>query len=146
MRHFRPAENSLAALRAVITVLTVFIISVLYYYIPLKKVVFISGAVIAGLALLIMFIYLPLYMSSVKYTATDSEVIRSSGVFIKFHQSVKYSSIQYAAVIRTPLSDVTGLNFVVFFVFGGHMRLSFLSLSDAREVLRLSGSAGGADL
>ena len=117
MRHFRPAENSLATLRAVITVLTVFIISVLYYYIHLK-VVFISGAVIARTC--------PadnVHIPSAVYVLCEvhSNGFRDhkvSGVFIKFHQSVKYSSIQYAAVIRTPLSDVTGLNFVVFFVFG----------------------------
>ena len=92
-----------------------------------------------------MFVYLPLYFSSIKYTATETEIMKSSGVFIKTHQSVRYSSVQYTSVISSPFSQYTGLNFIVFFVYGGQLRLLFLKQSDAQEILRFSCSTVGEE-
>ena len=85
------------------------------------------------------FIYFPLFFRTVKYTLTETEIIRTSGVFIKIHQSIKYSSIQYVTVVTTPLSQYTGLNFIIYFVYGGQLRLLFLDHEDAMEILQLSG-------
>ena len=81
------------------------------------------------------FIYCPLLFRSLKYTVTDSEVKRSGGVFIKKFQSVRYSSVQYITTARSFLSQYTGLNFIVYFVYGGQLRLLFLSRSDADEIM-----------
>ncbi len=84
------------------------------------------------------FIYFPLFFRTVKYTLTETEIIRTSGVFIKIFQSVQYSSIQYTTIISSPFSKISGLNFVVFFMFGGQLRLLFLARDDAEEIMKLA--------
>lgn len=142
MRHFYPDRRCISVLRAVILSIGLVIFAVIRYYVRSEKAVFISGAIIAGICFAVMFVYLPLYFSTLKYTATDKEIIRSSGVFIRLNQSVSYSSIQYTTVINTIFSRFTGLNFMIFFVFGGRFRLMFLSSEDMEDILRLSGSSG----
>ena len=52
-----------------------------------------------------------------------------------------YSTVQYTTVITTPFSQYTGLNFIVFFVYGGQLRLLFLNQEDALYILRKTGTA-----
>ena len=66
-----------------------------------------------------MFVYLPLYFSSLSFDTTENEITKHSGVYFRSHQSVLYSTVQYTTVVTTPLSQYTGLNFVIFFVYGG---------------------------
>ncbi len=143
MRHFYPDKRCINVLRIIIAAVGLAAFAVIKYYVRIEKAEVISGMIIAAVCFAVMFVYLPLYFSLLKYTATDSEIIRTSGVFIRLHQSVHYSSIQYATVIKTFLSGYTGLNFIIFFVFGGRFRLMFLSRDDMDEILRLSGSVCG---
>ncbi|HRR77317.1 MAG TPA: PH domain-containing protein [Ruminococcus sp.] len=146
MRHFYTSRNCLAVMRAVIVIVSLVLIGIIYHYIPMQNVVIASSLVIITAALIAVLIYLPLYLSSIKYTVTDTEIIKSSGVFLKFNQSIKHSSIQYTTVIKTPMSDKTGINMLILHVFGGQMSLPFLDLSAVREIILLSGSTGGEDV
>ena len=143
MRHFYPDKKSIRLMQIIISAIGLILFFIVKHYIHSKEVLFITGIIIVSLCICIVFIYLPLYFSSLKYTVTNTEIIRTSGVFIKVHQSVLFSSIQYATVIKTFLSGYTGLNFIIFFVFGGRFRLMFLSRNDTDEILRLSGTAYG---
>lgn len=146
MRHFYPDKKCLPILQIVITVITAVLVLALNIYIPVNKVVLIASISLVSLAFIAMFVYLPLFISSIEYTVTDTEIARSSGVFIRFDHSVKFTSIQYHTFIRTPFSDKTGLNFISLFVFGGHLSLLFLDLKDAEEILVLTGSISGGEL
>ncbi len=145
MKQYFPDKNCLTTLRIIILFIVVIILGAARYFIPVKLVDLIITIVVAASAFFVMFIYLPLYFSSIKYTANDTEIMKSSGVFIKVHQSVRYSSVQYTSVISSPFSQYTGLNFIIFFVYGGQFRLLFLKQSDAQEILRLSGSISGEE-
>lgn len=140
MRHFYPDKNSVRLLQIIISAIGFILFLTAKHYIHSKETLLILGTIIVSLCICIMFIYLPLYFSSLKYIVTDTEIIRTGGVFIKVHQSVLFSSIQYVTVIKTFLSGYTGLNFIIFFVFGGRFRLMFLSRNDIDEILRLSGT------
>ena len=140
MRHFYPDKNSVRLLQIIISAIGFILFLTAKHYIYSKSTLLILGTIIVSLCIFIMFIYLPLYFSSLKYIVTDTEIIRTGGVFIKVHQSVLFSSIQYATVVKTFLSGYTGLNFIIFFVFGGRFRLMFLSRNDTDEILRLSGT------
>ncbi len=140
MRHFYPDKKSVRLLQIIISAIGFILFLTAKHYIHSKSTLLILGTIIVSLCTFIMFIYLPLYFSSLKYIVTDTEIIRTGGVFIKVHQSVLFSSIQYVAVIKTFLSRYTGLNFIIFFVFGGRFRLMFLSRNDIDEILRLSGT------
>ena len=140
MKQYAPDRHCLSTLRILITAAVVIIIFAAKYFIPVDKIVFIIMISAVSIGCFEMFIHLPLYFSSIKYTATETEVMKSSGVFIKVHQSVRYSSIQYTTIISSPFSQYTGFNFIIFFVYGGQLRLLFLKQSDAKEIIKLSGS------
>lgn len=135
MKDYYPDKRSLWAIK----LLTIPIVAAVWIasgiFIPIEIIVKILRASVVVLGVLLSFIYYPLLFRSLKYTVTDKEVIRSGGVFIKKHQSVRYSSVQYITEAKSLLSQYTGLNFIVFFVYGGQLRLLFLSRNDADEIM-----------
>lgn len=137
MKNYLPDKNCLMTLRIIITFLSFILIIAVRYFITVKILVILISTIIGAAAFFIMFAYLPLFMKSIRYTVTETEIIKSSGVIMRFHQSVHYSSIQYINIITTPFSQYTGLNFIVCFVYGGQLRLMFLNHKDAREILKL---------
>lgn len=143
MKEYEPDKHCLTTMRILITAAVIIIISAVRYFVPFDRIVFFTEIIVIFAALAEMFVHLPLFFSSIKYSATDTEITKSSGVFIKIHQSVRYSSIQYTTVISSPFSHYTGLNFIIFFVYGGQLRLLFLKQSDAKEIIAMSGSVSG---
>ena len=139
MKQFYPDRHCLTTMRLLITAAVVIILFAIRYFIPVDKIVMLSIIVVIAIACFEMFVHLPMFFNSISYSATSTEVTKSSGVFIKVHQSVRYSSIQYTTVISSPLSQYTGFNFIIFFVYGGQLRLLFLKQSDAQEIISLSG-------
>ena len=135
MKDYYPDKRSLWAIKLLTIPLVAAIWAAAGIFIPFDTIVNIvrTAAVIIGGVF--SFIYCPLLFRSLKYTVTDSEVKRSGGVFIKKFQSVRYSSVQYITTARSFLSQYTGLNFIVYFVYGGQLRLLFLSRSDADEIM-----------
>lgn len=135
MKNYLPDKNCLVTLRIIITFISMILLIAVRYFITAKILVILISTIIGAGAFFIMFAYLPLFIKSVRYTVTENEIIKSSGVVMKFHQSVHYSSIQYTNIITTPFSQYTGLNFIICFVYGGQLRLMFLNHKDAREIL-----------
>lgn len=146
MKHYEPDRSGLTTLRVIITIVSVGLLAAARIFIPWRLVMIISSAFVAAVALFLMLIYLPMYFTSITYTVTRSEIIRKSGVFIKFRQSVRFSSIQYTTVVSTPLAQYTGFNFIIFFVYGGQFRLLFLEQKDAKEILEISGAFKGGEV
>jgi len=142
MKNYRPDKNCILTVRFIIAFVSLILLIAVKYFITVSVLVVLISILIASLAFFIMFAYFPLFVKSIEYTATESEIMKRSGVFIKVHQSIRYSSIQYSTIVTTPLSQYTGLNFIVFFVYGGQLRLLFLNHSDASEILELSERKG----
>ena len=142
MKTYRPDRRGLGTLRLLILIAAVVLIGAVWYFIPLKWLVISLASGVGAVAFLAMFVYFPLYFSSLSYDSTDKEIIKHSGVFIRSHQSVRYASVQYTTVISTPLARHTGFNFVIFFVYGGQLRLLFLGYDDALEILSRTPGAG----
>jgi len=135
MKKYRPDKNGLFVLRIIIAIVSVLLILVVKHYIPVDILVIIISTAVLTTAVFMIFIYFPLYFSSLSYESSETEIIKHSGVFIKTHQSVRYSQVQYTTVASTPFSQYTGFNFVIFFVYGGQLRLMFLNQKDALEIL-----------
>lgn len=135
MKDYYPDKRSLW----VIKLLTIPLVAAIWIaagiFIPFGIIITIVRAAAVIIGVVLSFIYCPLLFRSLKYTVTDTEVKRSGGVFIKKYQSVRYSSVQYITTARSFLSQYTGLNFIVFFVYGGQLRLLFLSRDDADEIM-----------
>lgn len=143
MKNYLPDKNCLFTLRISIIVVSLVLITAVNYFFTARVLVILIDTIIGAGAFFIMFAYLPLFLKSIHYMITDTEIIRSSGVMIKLHQSVKYSSIQYVNVITTPFSQYTGLNFIMCFVYGGQLSLLFLNHNDAKEILDKIEQKGG---
>ncbi len=143
MKNYLPDKNCLFTLRIYIIVVSLVLITAVNYFFTARVLVILIDTIIGAGAFFIMFAYLPLFLKSIHYMITDTEIIRSSGVMIKLHQSVKYSSIQYVNVITTPFSQYTGLNFIICFVYGGKLSLLFLNHNDAKEILDKIEQKGG---
>ncbi len=143
MKNYLPDKNCLFTLRISIIVVSLVLITAVNYFFTARVLVILIDTIIGAGAFFIMFAYLPLFLKSIHYMITDTEIIRSSGVMIKLHQSVKYSSIQYVNVITTPFSQYTGLNFIICFVYGGKLSLLFLNHNDAKEILDKIEQKGG---
>ena len=139
MKQYLPDKHCLTTMRILITAVAVAILTAFRYFIPSEKTVLLLIFIVISVSLFEMFVHLPLYFASIRYSATDTEITKSSGVFIKVHQSVRYSSVQYTTVVSSPFSYYTGFNFIIFFVYGGQLRLLFLKQSDAREIIEMSG-------
>lgn len=139
MKNFKPERKALNALRIIILIVSVVLIGGLKIYIPVDIVFMIFAVAIVMTDIVMIFIYLPIYFSSLSYDMTDEKIVKHSGVFFKSHQSIRFSTVQYSTVVTTPLSNKTGLNFVVLFVYGGNLRLVFLKEDDAMEILRRCG-------
>ncbi len=135
MKTYLPDKKALFTLRVILALLAVVLTLIVKAYIPVDILVVIFGTAIATAAIFFIFIYLPLYFSSLRYESTPEEVTRHSGVFMKSHQTVQFSAVQYTTVVKTHLSRYTGMNFIVFFVYGGQLQLLFLRSSDMDEIL-----------
>ncbi|MBO7395881.1 MAG: PH domain-containing protein [Ruminococcus sp.] len=140
MRSFKPDKHALLTLRLVIVAVSLLLFFAVRMYISLTIVLAIIGIAILTVDIFFICIYLPLYFKSLSYDTTDTEITKHSGVYFISHQSVLYSTVQYTTVITTPFSQYTGLNFVVFFVYGGQLRLLFLKQEDALYILRKTGA------
>lgn len=139
MNSFKPERNALTTLRVLILAVSAVLVIAVRIYVPLDIVVMIFAVAVVLIDIFTVFVYLPMYFRSLSYEMTDEKIIRHSGVFMKVHQSVRYSTVQYSTVVSTPFSDKTGLNFVILFVYGGSLRLLFLSKDDAMRILRRCG-------
>ncbi|MDE6780294.1 MAG: PH domain-containing protein [Ruminococcus sp.] len=143
MKNYLPDKSCLMTLRILIISVSVVLVSAVNYFFTVKILIILIDTIIGAGAFFMMFAYLPLFLKSIRYTVTDTEITKSSGVIIRLHQSVQYSSVQYVNVITTPFSQYTGLNFIVCFVYGGQLRLVFLNHNDAREILDKVEQKGG---
>lgn len=140
IKQFYPDKNALLILRLFVILSEAVLLYLLHRFIPVRMIFISAAMIITFIAIIAIFVYLPMFFASIRYTANDLEIIKTSGVYIKRHQAVRYESIQYTSVVTTPLSHRTGLNFVIFYVYGGKLRLSFLNVRDANEILSMSGS------
>ncbi len=143
MKKFKPDKNALLTMRIIILTISLLLSLGVRIYIALTVIVLIIAAAFGTVDIFLIFVYLPLYFSSVCYDMTEDMITRHGGAFVKSHKSVKISKIQYTTVVTTPFSQYTSLNFVILFVYGGQLRMLFLDLDDAMEILKITGEAKG---
>lgn len=140
MKQYTPDKSSLTVLRAAAALSALLLMILTRIFIKIRILMLILTALFAGAALFLMFAYLPMYFNSLSYSADEIEIKKCSGVFFRTKQSIKYTSIQYCTAVTTPFSAYTGLNFIIFYVYGGRLILLFLKSPDIPEILKMSGT------
>lgn len=142
MKNFKPDKNALFSMRMIVLAISLLILGVVRLYIPVNIIVAIAGIAVLAVLIFVDCVYLPLYFAALSYETDGKSISKHSGVVFKTHKSVKFSTIQYTAAVTTPFSKKTGLNFLLFFVYGGHLRLNFLKYDDFSELLHLVSGFG----
>jgi uncharacterized membrane protein YdbT with pleckstrin-like domain len=139
MKHYEPDKKSLATLKILILSVAVLLIVLSRLLIQIYVLMLVVSIIFALTAIIFAFLYLPMYFSHLSYCANENEIKKTSGVFFRTHQSIKFSSIQYSTYVTMPFSRFTGFNFIIFYVYGGRLFMLFLKKKDAEEILENSG-------
>ena len=142
MKKYQPDRHGLISVRILTTLFSVILSIISNIYVISEFLLFIVIIFIVTISIFVMFVYFPLYFSSLAYETTSTEVIKHSGVIVRSHQAIRFDSIQYTTVVSSPLSQYTGFNFVIFFIYGGQLRLDFLSRQDTIEILKSTRTSG----
>ncbi len=142
MKKYQPDRHGLISVRILTTLFSVILSIISNIYVISEFLLFIVIIFIVTISIFVIFVYFPLYFSSLAYETTSTEVIKHSGVIVRSHQAIRFDSIQYTTVVSSPLSQYTGFNFVIFFIYGGQLRLDFLSRQDTIEILKSTRSSG----
>lgn len=142
MKKIKPDKNALLSMRIIVLTISLLIMTAIRLYIPVNIIVAIIGISILTALIFTDCVYLPLYFAALSYETDGKSISKHSGVVFKSHRSIRLSTIQYTAAVTTPFSKRTGLNFLLFFVYGGQLRLNFLKYDDFRELLRLANGLG----
>lgn len=147
-KKFRPSSRGLTVIRIMLIIIcaAAIILSKMYlsaYPIFMYTVIgiFCFSSFAAGMILL------PIVFAKSYYVISPTELHKTAGLFFITQEYMKTSSIQYVTVITTPVSSLTGLNFIIVNALGGRMVFLFLSKKDALEMTalinRMIGSRGG---
>ncbi len=101
-------------------------------YVP-QNILIIADMAWAALLLLAVTVF-PVYVLVAKYEVSSREVRLRKGILILSHQYVPASSVMSVTTVTTPLSVLTGFNFVVLNCPGAKSILPFVTRKQAREI------------
>ncbi len=98
-----------------------------------QNILIITDMTFASLLILAVMVF-PVYILVAKYEVSSSEVRLRKGIIILSHQYVPLSSVTSVTTVTTPLSVLTGFNFVVLNCPGSKSILPFVTRKHAREI------------
>lgn len=140
MKSYSPDKKSMNFLRAASALTALLMIAAVRIFIEFYALMLTLCIILSVTALIVIFVYLPMYFSSLSYIADENEITKTSGVLFRKVQTVKLSSVQYCTEVFTPFSKCTGLNFIIFYAHGGKLAVIFLEKNDISELLALCGA------
>lgn len=82
-------------------------------------------------------VYFHLLVYKTKCEIQESKVMSVTGVIIKRRSYVNIKNVLYYTICKTPLSKISGLNFIILNTFGGRTVLMFLSIKDCKLIEEL---------
>jgi len=86
------------------------------------------------IAALFAVLVLPFYFHKVKFTVSSKEITAVGGLFVTAKHFMLTESVKSVTSIITPLSRLTGLNFIILNTLGAKLIMPFLSRKDAEEI------------
>ena len=139
MRTYRPDTKSLIIITGLIISVSIILIVGVFSFFKLRLLRIVLYAVICAVSLFCILIYLPIYFKNTAYYIYSDSICRQSGVIFKKIKTVKFSSIRYTTFVTSFLSNISGFNFIIIYMYGGSMILLFLKKNDAYEILKKIG-------
>ncbi|MDO4945741.1 MAG: PH domain-containing protein [Ruminococcus sp.] len=77
---------------------------------------------------------LPFYFHKCRFTVSSKEITAKGGLIITSKHFMLTEAVKSVTTVITPLSGLTGLNFVVLNTLGAKLMMPFLSKRDALEI------------
>ncbi len=103
-------------------------------------------AIFVFLGLLFGFWLLPAYFRRTVVCLSADDITVHTGLIFFRREQMKLKTAQYVTRVSSPLSGITGFNFLVIHALGGNMLLPFLRTEDCDELERaLSAAVTGAE-
>ena len=135
MHRYKPSKKPLIifwALLAVILFLIRYAVNLIERFVPFSSnYILMPIWVIAALFCLLV---LPFYFIRSYFTVSSKEVTAFTGLFFTMRHFMPTSAIKSVTTIITPLSGITGFNFVVLNALGAKLLIPFISRRDAMEI------------
>lgn len=128
----KSAAAAISVISAIISVLLTVLIRIIFHS---RTVILTAGTVIAVMGLLLIFVYFPLYFSSVSYTLTETELLSERGVIIRRRSAIKLSTVQSYTIYIPKRAFLSGLSVVLLNVYGGTLAVLFLKRRDIEELI-----------
>lgn len=135
IKKYRPSSAGLGVIRIALILASIAVILLSKRYLSAYPIIMYTViGIFCAAAFAIGMILLPIIFAKSTYSISDEEIQKVSGMFFISRQFMKTSCIQYITTVTTPLSKLTGLNFIIVNALGGRMILLFLSMNDALEI------------
>lgn len=135
MKRFYAHKGAEAVLSVISAILALALIVLIRFVFRNRTVILTAGTAIAVMGVLLIFVYFPLYFSSVRYTLTETELLSERGVIIRRKSAIRLSSVQSYTMYIPGRAVLSGLSLVLLNVYGGTLALPFMKKSDIEELI-----------
>lgn len=88
---------------------------------------------VVGISLLILF---PLFYKKTRFMVSKDDIVKYTFLFTFKYQYMTMDSVRSVSTIITPLSRVTGLNFIIINALGSKMVLPFILKNDCLKITK----------
>lgn len=140
MKKYLPDKNARGSIMVAIFAAVFFLVLAVRLFVP--DYTRISAVILTVFAVILEFIYIPLYFRSLCYETDGERITKHSGVIFHMSRTAEFSAVRYTTTVTTPFSGYTGLNFAILFMYGGRLRLMFLSRRDMQDIIDLASERG----
>ncbi len=136
MKAYYPDKRALIILQGLLFAVGALLIYILRYFVELYKIRIIVAVIIAVFVLAATFIYLPIYFSSLRYCTGNNEIIKNGGVFLHKSFVIRTETVQYCTLVSTSILRKSGMNLIIFHLYGGRLIIPFVRPEDAMELMK----------
>ncbi len=140
MKKILPDKNACGYAMLFVVIVSAFFIFAIRLFVP--DFTRISAIIISAVAVVLDCVYIPLYFRNLSYETDGERITKYSGVVFHTSKTAEFSAVRYTSAVTTPFSGHTGLNIAVLFMYGGRLRLMFLSKKDMQNILDLAVERG----
>ena len=136
MKQYAADRHAQYILQIAIPIASILLIIMIWYFLailPNWMLWSLTCLILAAVIITSIFL-LPMWFGSVSYIISDTHITKRCGIFFIQEQTMRLQALQYSTIIRTPVSEKTGMNFIPLHAYGGMILLAFLKPEDAQEI------------
>lgn len=137
MKKYRPSKRAAATIYILLTALLVLITAAIFLAIPFLGKYDIYAAIIYwAFHAYVACVMIPLYFKRSSIEVSHDEIIQTTGMLTKKSEYMPMESVKSVTTIVTPMSRLTGLNFIIINALGSKIILSFMRKNDCTEATK----------